>query len=157
MFRGHTGYIDAIALSPDNRRLISGSWDNTLRVWDASTGREVRQLLDNSRGIKGLVFAPDGKMFVSGGQEVCLWDISAGKELRRIEGFELPAAEGLLCGARPILFANSSGYDWYKPWGVFIEETDRAGVIDQLEAIFRRGAQLVTSEERAAADRKSVV
>lgn len=71
--------------------------------------------------------------------------------LRRIEGFELPAAEGLLCGARPILFARSSGYDWYKPWGIYIEEGDRAHVQRVLEYLFKQGADPVTPKERAEA------
>lgn len=40
--------------------------------------------------------------------------------LRQIEGFELPAVEGLLCGARPILYDAPHYRQWYGPWGVFI-------------------------------------
>ena len=72
--------------------------------------------------------------------------------LRRIEGFELPAAEGLLCGARPIMFNLPCYRSWYDGGlAEFIEETDRDGVIDQLEVLFRRGARPVTAEERAIA------
>lgn len=71
--------------------------------------------------------------------------------LRRKEGFELPAAEGLLCGARPIVF-NTPDYHWnYKHWAEYIEETDRQGVVDQLVQLFRQGARPVTVEERAEA------
>lgn len=67
--------------------------------------------------------------------------------LRRKEGFELPAAEGLLCGARPILF-DTPDYRWnYKHWAEYIEETDRQGVIDQLVQLFKRGARPVTPHE----------
>ena len=67
--------------------------------------------------------------------------------LRRKEGFELPAAEGLLCGARPVCFDSP---DWrfnYKHWAEYIEETDRQGVIDQLVQLFKRGARPVTPHE----------
>lgn len=71
--------------------------------------------------------------------------------LRRKEGFEFPAAEGLLCGARPILF-DTPDYRWnYKHWGEYIRETDRQGVVDQLVELFKRGARPVTPEERAEA------
>lgn len=71
--------------------------------------------------------------------------------LRRTEGFELPAVEGLLCGSRPILFSTPDYRRWYEPWGEFIEETDRQGVVDQLVELFKRGARPVTAEEREQA------
>lgn len=71
--------------------------------------------------------------------------------LRRIEGFELPAAEGLLCGARPICFDRPHYRQWFDPWAVFIPETRRAQIIDDLEIVFRAGACLVTEAERDAA------
>lgn len=71
--------------------------------------------------------------------------------LRRTEGFELPAAEGLLCGARPIVF-DTPDYHWnYGPHAEYIKETDRQGVVDQLVELFKRGARPVTAEEREQA------
>jgi len=71
--------------------------------------------------------------------------------LRRTEGFELMAAEGLLCGARPICYDRDHYRQWYGPWAVFIPEGDRPAVISDLEAIFRKGAAPVTEDEIAAA------
>lgn len=71
--------------------------------------------------------------------------------LRRKEGFELPAAEGLLCGSRPILFDNE---DWrwnYKDWGLYIHEGSRQEVVDQLVQLFKQGARPVTAHEREEA------
>jgi len=56
--------------------------------------------------------------------------------LRRTEGFELPAAEGLVCGARPILFDRPHYRKWYSPWGIFIPEKDREETIKSLEELF---------------------
>lgn len=70
--------------------------------------------------------------------------------LRRTEGFELPAAEGLLCGARPICF-DRRHYKWFEPWAIFIPEGPREQVIDSLEAVFHSGARPVTEAERGAA------
>lgn len=71
--------------------------------------------------------------------------------LRRTEGFELPAAEGLLCGARPICFDRAHYRQWYDPWAVFIPEGSRDNVIDTLESLFIMGARPVTDEEREVA------
>lgn len=74
--------------------------------------------------------------------------------LRRIEGFELPAAEGLLCGARPILFDQPHYRRWFEPWGEFIQELSPKGVEDQLALLFANRARPVEEHElRAAQDR----
>lgn len=74
--------------------------------------------------------------------------------LRRTEGFELPAAEGLLCGARPICFNRLHYRQWFKPWALFIPEGPREQVIDNLESLFRSGARPVTDAEREAAKKR---
>jgi hypothetical protein len=71
--------------------------------------------------------------------------------LRRTEGFELMAAEGLLCGARPIFFDRAHYRQWHEPWGVFIPEGTRGEVIGYLEALFRSPPLPVTDAERKAA------
>ena len=71
--------------------------------------------------------------------------------LRRKEGFELPAAEGLLCGARPICF-DTPDYRWnYKEWAEYIHEGTRQEVVDQLVQLFKQGARPVTEQERTEA------
>lgn len=67
--------------------------------------------------------------------------------LRRCEGFELPAAEGLLCGARPICYDRPHYRDWYNDFAEFIPETDFHTVRDHLVGLFREGARPVTDAE----------
>lgn len=71
--------------------------------------------------------------------------------LRRCEGFELPAVEGLFCGARPIFFDRLHYKQWFSDLGVFIPETPREQVIHNLEAIFNYGVPKVTEKEREMA------
>lgn len=66
--------------------------------------------------------------------------------LRRDEGFELPAAEGLACGARPILFHRPDYVQWYGEHAEYIIETDRPGVIDQLREVFTRRRPVAAAE-----------
>lgn len=56
--------------------------------------------------------------------------------LRRGEGFELPAAEGLVCGVRPILFAREHYTTWYSDLGIFVIENSREILINDLKNIF---------------------
>src|SRR5207253_7002977 len=74
--------------------------------------------------------------------------------LRRIEGFELPAAEGLLCGARPILFDRDHYRNWYGSLAEYITESDRPGVVAQLVDLFGRQVRTVTADERNEAVRR---
>lgn len=69
--------------------------------------------------------------------------------LRRTEGFELPAAEGLMCGARPILFDRPHYKDWYDELAVFIPETNRDQIANDVEIVFRDGVRPVTDDEIA--------
>lgn len=71
--------------------------------------------------------------------------------LRRCEGFEMPAAEGLLCGARPIMFDAPHYRQWFEPWAEFIPEGDFETVTTAIEQLFRSPARLVTDSEREAA------
>lgn len=73
--------------------------------------------------------------------------------LRRVEGFELPAAEGLLCGARPILFDRPHYRKWYDNWAYFIHEGNADQVTAQLIDLFEHGADPLKPEEREAAVR----
>ena len=42
---GHSEYVSSVAYSPDGKHIVSGSVDNTVRVWDSQTGKEVSVLL----------------------------------------------------------------------------------------------------------------
>jgi D-inositol-3-phosphate glycosyltransferase len=71
--------------------------------------------------------------------------------LRRGEGFELPAAEGLLCGARPICFDRPHYRKWFGEFAIFIQEGSPEQVRSQLVEVFSGTYAPVTSEEIARA------
>jgi WD40 repeat protein len=68
--------IDAVAISPDGRHLITGGTDRTVRVWDAQNGEPVGTLGAHDAEIRGLGFSRDGRHLasVSGVGTVKLWD-----------------------------------------------------------------------------------
>jgi WD40 repeat protein/mono/diheme cytochrome c family protein len=87
-FAGHTGVIGCIAFSADGKRAVTGSDDQTVRVWDVASGKEVLRLSGHTEEVHAVAFAPDGSRVASGGRDrtVRLWDAAAGKELRRFTG-----------------------------------------------------------------------
>lgn len=72
--------------------------------------------------------------------------------LRRIEGFELPAAEGLLCGAWPILFDRPHYRRWYDGLGIFLREGTRQEVSEALRKLFRKTPEPTCISQAGRAD-----
>lgn len=86
---GHTGKLFTLAFSPDSALLASGAIDeNTVRVWDVASGRQLRALSDHAGWIRAVAFAPDGKTLASGSFDstVKLWDVASGDLLHTLSG-----------------------------------------------------------------------
>jgi hypothetical protein len=67
-----------VAFSPDGQRVISGSGDQTLRLWDARTGQALGEPWQgHSDGVWSVAFSPDGRRVISGSrdQTLRLWDM----------------------------------------------------------------------------------
>jgi hypothetical protein len=89
---GHSGDVNSVAISVDGQTIVSGSWDNTVRLWDKETGKEIRRLKGHTSWITSVAISPDGKTIVSGSMDntVRLWDKETGKEIRRLQGHTGP-------------------------------------------------------------------
>jgi hypothetical protein len=62
---GHADGVWGVALSADGRRAVSASGDDTLKVWDVESGRELRTLVGHSGGVNGVALSADGRRAVS--------------------------------------------------------------------------------------------
>ncbi|KAL0955358.1 hypothetical protein HGRIS_014908 [Hohenbuehelia grisea] len=75
--RGHDSGVRSVVFSPDGKYIVSGSWDKTIRIWDAESQQQVGEALHGHDGwIQSIAVSPDGKHFVSGSddQTIRIWD-----------------------------------------------------------------------------------
>jgi eukaryotic-like serine/threonine-protein kinase len=84
----HSQDVRAVAFSSDGRLFATGSYDNTIKLWDAGTFREIATL--KSHKVQSLAFLPDGRRLVSGGQDnaVKLWNVTT---LEQVGSLSLPS------------------------------------------------------------------
>ncbi|WP_088892187.1 serine/threonine-protein kinase [Leptolyngbya ohadii] len=79
---GHTSFVNAVIITPDGKTLISGSADNTIRLWDMNSGRLIRTLSGHTSFVNNaLALSPDGQTLISGSADrtIRVWDLTTGK------------------------------------------------------------------------------
>ena len=89
VLEGHSDTVNSVAISKDGKYILSGSDDQTIRVWDMETGDIVLGPLDaHTDAVKCVDFSPDGKQIMSGSddQTIRLWDANTGNLVRALEG-----------------------------------------------------------------------
>ncbi|GBG35225.1 Guanine nucleotide-binding protein subunit beta-like protein, partial [Hondaea fermentalgiana] len=78
VLNGHSSEVYSVAIQGDI--IVSGSWDNTVRIWNATSGEEQHVLKGHSGPVKSV--AIQGDSIVSGSKDntVCIWNATSGEE-----------------------------------------------------------------------------
>src|SRR5687768_7618163 len=135
----HSKPVNTIAFSPDGTWLASGANDDTIKIWDTSTGYVLRTLYGHSSNVNALAVSPDGKLLASGSGDmistreiptfkqggivggardntVRIWEVQSGREIRTLRGHVLPVG-GVAFSADGRTLTSASG-DAVKVWDV---------------------------------------
>jgi WD40 repeat protein len=138
----HDDGVVGVAYSPNGQWIATSSLDQTARLWDASTGAQVRVFNGHNAEVKDIAFSPDGTRLATASVDktAIIWDVANGQELIR------------LVGAQYALLSIT-----YSPDGKYLATTDANGVmrlylmqIEDLVALAQeRVTRELTPEERA--------
>ena len=97
--RGHTHYVTTVAFSPDpqGRRLLSGSYDRTVKLWDTNSAEELRSMEPHSLLVYNVGFSPDGSKIASSSKDgtVRVWNTRNHDEARVLAGLQQDVQEVL--------------------------------------------------------------
>ena len=116
---GHLGNVQAVAFSPNGRILASavGIGEGGIKLWEANSGRLIRNLRGEEYGVRRLAFSPDGNLLAASnnGSPTCqIWDINSGKLVRNFDEKKGGQVQAIAFSPIDKTFAFSSGsiYLW---------------------------------------------
>ena len=90
VLEGHLDQVNSVAFSSNGSDLVSGSGDNTVRLWNKDTGEVIRILEGHSEGVTSIAFSSDGTQAVTGSVDctVRIWEMTTGEISRTLRGHQ---------------------------------------------------------------------
>lgn len=114
---GHTSWVTTVAFNPKTPTLVSGSIDDTLRVWNWQTGQIIYTLEGHARGVNQVAIGAGGQVLASCGDDdlVRVWNLADGSLIHTLQG-HLRDVTTVAIGVQGFLLASGSEDRTLKLW-----------------------------------------
>jgi WD40 repeat protein len=85
--KGHELAVLSVAISPDSSYAATGSRDKSIKLWELSSGREIKSILGHTGSVISIDFSSDGKYLISGSSDKSarIWDVKNGNEILLVQ------------------------------------------------------------------------
>jgi WD40 repeat protein len=114
---GHSHAVESVAFSPNSQLLASGSYDNTIKLWDPTTGELRQTLKGHSDRVLSVAFSPNSQLLASGSGDntIKLWDSTTGELRQTLKGHS-HTVESVAFSSNSQLLASGSYDRTIKLW-----------------------------------------
>ncbi|KAM4541171.1 WD repeat-containing protein 43 [Fundulus diaphanus] len=160
---GHSGGVNCVHWHPEDSLLYSGSDDTNIVEWDLQTGKTRSKWKADRAAVTSLCVSPDGKLLLSAGHVIKMWDLETKEVYRRFTGHSTAVTTLRFATTRPpdsngLYFLSGAAHDrLLSVWQVREDGKDKNSVVSFTLTDEPQHIDLITSGSKEEAVRLAVV